>query len=65
MRALKESGTDEESLELTAERPGHLTAAFTKADDRAHATRDRYAIREDAGAPHRVCEDDQRPYRPQ
>jgi hypothetical protein len=65
LRALKKSRTDVESLELTAERLRHLQDAFTEAADRAHATMDRYAHREDVPAPRPVREDDQRAHRPQ
>ncbi|HCA85382.1 MAG TPA: hypothetical protein DEQ61_07740 [Streptomyces sp.] len=65
LRALKASCTDVEALDLTDERLRRLQDAFTKAADHAHATMDRYADREDAGAPRPAREDDQRAHRPQ
>ncbi|WP_256919263.1 MobF family relaxase [Streptomyces hilarionis] len=65
LRALRESRTDVEALDLTAERLRHLGAAFTAAADRARATMDRYTDGKDTGAPHPVREDDQRANRPQ
>ncbi|MFE4415879.1 hypothetical protein [Streptomyces sp. NPDC056821] len=65
LRALKESRTDVEALDLTAERLRHLGDAFTAAADRARATMDRYADREDTDGPHPVREDDQQVHRPQ
>ncbi|MEV2256914.1 MobF family relaxase [Streptomyces sp. NPDC050147] len=64
LRALKESRTDVEALELTDEQLRHLEGA-RKAVDQARETRSRYADREDATAPHPVREDDQRAHRPQ
>jgi len=40
-------------------------AFFTAAADRARATRDRYANRDDADGAHPVPEDDQQAHRPQ
>ncbi|MFE9890682.1 hypothetical protein [Streptomyces scopuliridis] len=54
LRALKQSRTDVEALDLTAERLRHLGDAFTAAADRARATMDRYADREDADGLHPV-----------
>lgn len=68
LRALRESRTDVEALDLTAERLRHLGAAFTAAADRARATMDRYAEQNDADAarPVRpVRQDDQQAHRPQ
>ncbi|MFD7772255.1 hypothetical protein [Streptomyces sp. NPDC059787] len=65
LRALRESRTDVEALDLTAERLRHLQDAFTEAADRAHTTMDRYARRDDAERPHPVREDDQQAHRPQ
>lgn len=65
LRALRESRTDVEALDLTAERLRHLGDAFTTAADRARATMDRYAHRDDADDAHPVREDDQRAHRPQ
>ncbi|WP_189135725.1 MobF family relaxase [Wenjunlia tyrosinilytica] len=63
LRALEEPSTDVEALNLTAERLRRLQDAFTKAADRARTTMDRYADREDAPAPRKVREDDQRVHR--
>ncbi|MGW4994951.1 relaxase domain-containing protein [Streptomyces mirabilis] len=65
LRTLKESRTDVEALDLTAERLRHLRDAFTVAADRARATMDRYADRENTDGPHPAREDDQQAYRPQ
>ncbi|MET7912013.1 hypothetical protein ABZS98_27845 [Streptomyces avermitilis] len=65
LRALKESRTDVEALDLTAERLRHLQDVFATAADRARATMDRYTDGKDTGAPHPVREDDQRAHRPQ
>jgi len=65
LRALRESRTDVEALDLTDERLRHLWDAFTAAADRARATMDRYAHRDDADDAHPVREDDQRAHRPQ
>ncbi|MFC9625808.1 MobF family relaxase [Streptomyces sp. NPDC056930] len=65
LRALKEPRTDVEALDLTAERLRHLQDAFTAAADRARATMDRYADRENTDGPHPVREDDQQAHRPQ
>ncbi|MFI6936792.1 hypothetical protein [Streptomyces sp. NPDC050287] len=54
-----------EALDLTAERLRHLGDAFTAAADRARATMDRYAHRDDADDAQPVREDDQRAHRPQ
>ncbi|MFL4953281.1 MobF family relaxase [Streptomyces sp. MMS24-I31] len=64
LRALKKSRTDVEALDLTAERLRHLQDAFTTAADRARATMDRYADREDTSGPHPAREDDQRAHQP-
>ncbi|MGW7825260.1 hypothetical protein ACWGLF_46555 [Streptomyces puniciscabiei] len=55
LRALRESRTDVEALDLTAERLRHLQDAFTKAADVSRARTDRYAEQDDAapGAPER------------
>ncbi|MFI1607769.1 hypothetical protein ACH4YN_37625 [Streptomyces griseofuscus] len=65
LRALRASRTDVEALDVTAERLRHLEDAFTAAADRARATMDRYAHRDDAERPHPVREDDQQAHRPQ
>ncbi|MEV5146886.1 hypothetical protein AB0L14_21255 [Streptomyces sp. NPDC052727] len=65
LNALRESRTDVEALDLTAERLRHLGEAFTAAADRARTTMNRYARRDDAETPHPVREDDQQAHRPQ
>ncbi|ALO91298.1 TraA-like protein [Streptomyces hygroscopicus subsp. limoneus] len=65
LRALRESRTDVEALDLTAERLRHLGDAFTAAAYRARATMDRYAHRDGAERQHPVREDDQQGHRPQ
>ncbi|MFF3919155.1 hypothetical protein ACFYZB_38055 [Streptomyces sp. NPDC001852] len=58
----------QEAVDLTALRALRLIRledAFTAAADRARATMDRYAHRDDAERPHPVREDDQRAHRPQ
>ncbi|MFC8840109.1 hypothetical protein ACFT8Q_08295 [Streptomyces griseoincarnatus] len=64
LRALKESRTDVEALDLTAERLRHLQDEFTAAADRARATMDRYADLEDTGGPRPERENDQRAHQP-
>ncbi|MFH9118388.1 MobF family relaxase [Streptomyces globisporus] len=65
LRALRESRTDVEALDLTAERLRHLQDAFTAAGDRAHTTMGRYTRRDDAETPHPARRDDQQVHRPQ
>ncbi|MGW2952807.1 MobF family relaxase [Streptomyces eurythermus] len=65
LRALRESRTDVEALDLTAERLRHLEDAFTAAADRARATMGRYTYRDAVERPHPVREDDQQAHRPQ
>ncbi len=65
LRALRDSRTDVEALDLTAERLRHLQDAFTAAADRAHTTMDRYTRRDDAEPPHPAHGDDQQAHRPQ
>ncbi|MFI1510245.1 MobF family relaxase [Streptomyces sp. NPDC020597] len=65
LRALRDSRTDVEALDLTAERLRHLGEAFTAAADRARTTMNRYARRDDADTAHPVREDDQQAHRPQ
>ncbi|MFJ1673188.1 MobF family relaxase [Streptomyces bottropensis] len=65
LRALRESRTDVEALDLTAERLRHLGAAFTAAADRSRATMDRYAEQDDTDGAQPVRQDDQRAHRPQ
>ncbi|MEU2718036.1 hypothetical protein [Streptomyces sp. NPDC007205] len=63
LRTLRESRTDVEALDLTAERLRRLQDAFTKAVDDSRA--DRYADRDVADAVHPVREDEQQAHRPQ
>ncbi|KAB2587798.1 MobF family relaxase [Streptomyces arboris] len=65
LRALRNSRTDVEALDLTAERLRHLQDAFTAAADRAHTTMGRYTRRDDAETPHPAHGDDQQAHRPQ
>ncbi|MEW2577795.1 hypothetical protein [Streptomyces syringium] len=65
VRALRESRTDVEALDLNAERLRHLGEAFTAAADRARTTMNRYTRRDDAETPHPVRPDDQQAHRPQ
>ncbi|MEV7659605.1 MobF family relaxase [Streptomyces anulatus] len=65
LRALRESRTDVEALDITAERLRHLQDAFTAAADRAHTTMGRYTHRDDAETPHPARRDDQQTHRPQ
>lgn len=58
LRALRESRTDVEALDLTAERLRHLGEASTAAADRARTTMNRYARRDGAETPHPVREDE-------
>ncbi|MFJ1787302.1 MobF family relaxase [Streptomyces anulatus] len=65
LRALRESRTDVEALDVTAERLRHLQDAFTAGADRAHTTMGRYTPRDDAETPHPARRDDQQTHRPQ
>ncbi|MEU0984469.1 MobF family relaxase [Streptomyces griseus] len=65
LRALRDSRTDVEALDLTAERLRHLQDAFTAAADRAHTTMGRYTRRDDAEVPHPAHGDDQQAHRAQ
>ncbi|MGW2425610.1 MobF family relaxase [Streptomyces sp. NPDC001709] len=60
LRALRESRTDVEALDLTADRLRHLQDAFTKTADDSRARADRYAEQDDADAVRPVGQDDQR-----
>ncbi|WP_233273178.1 hypothetical protein [Streptomyces broussonetiae] len=64
LRALRESRTDVEVLDLTDERLRRLQEAFTKAADDSRARADRYADPHDAYAAHPVRENDQEAYHP-
>ncbi|MGY4966643.1 MobF family relaxase [Streptomyces sp. 900105245] len=68
LRALRESRTDVEALDLTADRLRHLQDAFAKVgeESRTRATRvTRHAVPDDADAAHPVRRDDQQAHRPQ
>ncbi|MGA5431231.1 MobF family relaxase [Streptomyces koyangensis] len=65
LRALRESRTDVEALDVTAERLRHLQDAFSEAADRAHSTMNRYTRRDDTETPHPVRRDDQQAHHPQ
>lgn len=65
LRALRDSRTDVEALDLTAERLRHLQDAFTAAADRAHTTMGRFTHRDDAEVPHPAHGDDQQAHRAQ
>ncbi|MEU5689918.1 MobF family relaxase [Streptomyces venezuelae] len=65
LRALRESRTDVEALDVTAERLRHLQDAFSEAADRAHTTMNRYTRRDDTETPHPVRRDDQQAHPPQ
>ncbi|MFI5868299.1 relaxase domain-containing protein [Streptomyces sp. NPDC051546] len=64
LRALRESRTDVEALDLTAERLRHLQEAFTKAADDSRTRTTRYAEQDDADAERPVRRDDQQAHRP-
>ncbi|MFF8939158.1 hypothetical protein ACF08O_31450 [Streptomyces paradoxus] len=65
LRALRESRTDVEALDLTAERLRHLQDAFTKAADDSRVRADGYTEQDDVDVVRPVREDDQQAYRPQ
>ncbi len=65
LRALRESRTDVEALDLTDERLCHLQEAFSKAADASRTRADRYAEQDDADGAQPVRQDDQRAHRPQ
>ncbi|MCX5278151.1 MobF family relaxase [Streptomyces virginiae] len=65
LRALRESRTEVEALDLTAERLRHLQDAFTKAADASRTRADRFAEQDDADVVQPVRQDDQRAHRPQ
>ncbi|GLW19801.1 hypothetical protein Stsp01_65440 [Streptomyces sp. NBRC 13847] len=62
---MKQSRTDVEALDPTAEQPHLLQDVFTKAADDSHARADRYAEHDDAEGAHPVRQDDQQAHRPQ
>ncbi|WP_435239666.1 hypothetical protein [Streptomyces sp. YPW6] len=65
LRALRDSRTDVEALDVTAECLRHLQGALTAAADRAHTATGRYTRRDDAEPPHPARQDDQQAHRPQ
>lgn len=65
LRALRESRTDVEALDLTVERLRHLKDAFTKVADDSRARADRYAEQNDADAVRPVRPNDLQAHRPQ
>ncbi len=65
LRALRESRTDVEALDLTAERLRHLQDAFAKTADASRVRADRYAEQDDADEVHPVRQGDQQAHRPQ
>ncbi|MFF4787812.1 MobF family relaxase [Streptomyces griseorubiginosus] len=65
LRALRESRTDVEALDVTAERLRHLQDAFAKMADDSRTRADRYAEQDDADGAQPVRPDDQRAHRPQ
>ncbi|WP_412074654.1 hypothetical protein ACLF6K_00275 [Streptomyces xanthophaeus] len=64
LRALRESRTDVEALDLTVERLRHLQDAFTKAADDSRTRATRYTEQDDADAVRPVRQDDQQAHRP-
>ncbi|MFJ2591271.1 hypothetical protein [Streptomyces sp. NPDC087538] len=64
LRALRESRTDVEALDLTAGRLRHIQDAFTKAADDSRVRTDRYPEQDDADAARPVHQDDQQAHRP-
>ncbi|GAA3920254.1 hypothetical protein GCM10023084_82530 [Streptomyces lacrimifluminis] len=65
LRSLRESRTDVEALDLTAERLRHLQDTFAKAADDSRARADRYAEQDDADGAQPVRQDEQQAHRPQ
>uniref|UniRef100_UPI002F906836 relaxase domain-containing protein n=1 Tax=Streptomyces virginiae TaxID=1961 RepID=UPI002F906836 len=65
LRALRESRTDLEALDLTADRLRNLQAVFTRAAADSRARTDRHAKKEDPDARHPVRRDDQQAHRAQ
>ncbi|WP_345666362.1 hypothetical protein [Streptomyces venetus] len=65
LRALRESRTDVEALDLTDERLRHLQDAFSKAADASRTRADRYAEQDDSDGAQPVRQDDQRSHHPQ
>lgn len=65
LRALRESRTDVEALDLTADRLRRLQDVFTKAGEDARTRAARATAPDDADAVHPVRRDDQQAHRPQ
>lgn len=65
LRALRDSRTEVEALDLTADRLLHLQDAFTKAADDSRTRADRYAEEDDADGAQPVSQNYQRAHRPQ
>lgn len=65
LRALRESRTDVEALDLTADRLRHLQDVFSKAADASRTRADRYAEQGNADGAQPARQDDQRAHRPQ
>jgi hypothetical protein len=65
LRALRESRTDVEALDLTADRLRHLQDAFTKAANDSRVRADHCTEQDDADGAHPVRQDDQSAHRPQ
>ncbi|MCY0947020.1 MobF family relaxase [Streptomyces antarcticus] len=63
LRALRESSTDVEALDFTAEQLRRVTDAYTKAAEGARERSMKYGASEDAPAPRPAREDDQRAHR--
>lgn len=64
LRAVKESRTDVEALDLTAKRLRHLREAFAKAADASRARADRHTEQDHADGAHPVRQDDQQAHHP-
>ncbi|MFD0723247.1 MobF family relaxase [Streptomyces globosus] len=65
LRALRESRTDVEALDITADRLRRLQDAFAKLGDDARARADRHTTQTDADVVRPVRPDDQQAHRPQ
>ncbi|MFF3177915.1 MobF family relaxase [Streptomyces sp. NPDC057900] len=64
LRTLRESRTDVEALDLTADRLRHLQDTFTKAADNSRTRATRYTEQDDVDAVRPVRQDDQQAHRP-
>ncbi|RLV64165.1 hypothetical protein STAN_6985 [Streptomyces sp. CBMAI 2042] len=63
LQALRDSCTDVEALDITADRLRRLQNVFIKAADDSRARADRYTGQENVHGPQPVREDDQQAYR--